>query len=210
MHITKYFFRLLLTPVLFFWVAESYALGLGITTGSGSEEWDHNYIGVSSFNHDGDREIRNFGFVLDTAVARNALFNYRFSFVAEKNSADRAGLDMKGVAMTHDFGFALFRNKAVRVWLGPRVKVSYFNDITQTLSSSSTDGNVVGIGFGPVFGINIHLPEVASFSITAGTLRGGYVGEYETSPVYTFNDLDVDSRGGFVNFSVLFRIRDNY
>ena len=52
----------ILALFLTFCFSNSFAIGLGLSSGSGSEEWDDNDLpGI----HDGDREVSNFGFVLE-------------------------------------------------------------------------------------------------------------------------------------------------
>ena len=59
----------------------SYAVGLGYTQGRAGEVWADNRLLALDVNHD----VTNYGFVLDTSVARNQVFSYRFSFLEEKN-----------------------------------------------------------------------------------------------------------------------------
>ena len=69
-----------------------------------------------------------FEFVLDTAVARNTVFNYRLNLGYEKFESKDADLDMESIIVDNTFGFAAFRNKVVRLWLGPQVRFSYTHD----------------------------------------------------------------------------------
>lgn len=209
-HFSKFILALFLT----FCFSNSFAIGLGLSSGSGSEEWDDNDL---SQYHDGDREVSNFGFVLDTNTAKNRVFNYRFSLLAEENTADGGFdfLDMEGIAMTHDFGFSVFRNKVVRLWLGPQLKVGFYGDLSTDSSNTELDGDVVGFNFGPAFGVNIHLPKVVTFSLTYSYyIIGFYGGEYDVSNSFfgyvdTY-DVDTDSTGSVLTASILFRIRDDY
>lgn len=191
-----------------------FALGLGVTSGSGTEEWtdtsDSTYYNI--YNDDGDRKISNFGFVLDTNVARDRTFNYRFSLMTEDNDADGTGLNMSGISMTHDWGFALFRNRNVRLWMGPRLRIAVYDEFEQN-GWTADDGGLLTFGLGPVIGINVHLPKVVTFSLTAAYLSGFYSGDYDLTPSYgsTINeDVEVDSDGVYLNASLIFRIRDEY
>lgn len=199
-----------------------YAVGMGVTLGSGSESWDSDTDELNNTytfqRHSGDRKINNFGFVMDTTVARDMLFNYRFSLVNEENKADVSGynIDMKGISMIHDFGFGVVRNRFVRFWIGPELKAAFYNDISPSFSTTQTfDGNVWGFGVGPAVGVNIHMPRVVSFSITgAYYVFSQYFGSYDvTNSNGTFFDtVDVDdsSTGLFINASILFRFHDTY
>jgi hypothetical protein len=146
---------------------------------------------------------------VDTAVARNKTFNYRFTLMQEENNADSGlvELDMEGLAMTHDFGFAVLRNKTVRLWLGPQLKAAFYEDLT--VNGTDIGGDAVGFGIGPVVGVNVHLPQVVSFSFTAAYhLISGYAGNYDDT--FSDEDLDADSNGLYMNASLIFRIDDEY
>ena len=168
-----------------------------------SEEWENDIL------NNGDRDVSNVGFVVDTAVARNKVFNYRFTFLKEENNADGGRLDMQGYAMTHDFGFGVVRTKNVRLWLGPQLKGSYYDDITLN-SGGTTTGDVVGFGVGPVIGLNVNLPQVVSFSFTAAYhIIGFYTGDsyYDSSGNY-YDTVDSDSTGLYLTLGLIFRINE--
>lgn len=212
--------KTILALVFTFLASESFAAGIGISLGSGSEEWDtggDEVFNASFRRHDGDRDIRNFGFVMDTTIAKNRVFNYRFSLLTEENNASGGGynVDMAGIAMTHDFGFGIVRNKVMRLWVGPQLKASFYDDISPSFSTSEEfDGDVWGYAIGPVIGLNFHLPRVVSFSVTAGYhIISEYYGSYEiTQNGFYVGDADVDaeSTGSFINASILFRFNDRY
>jgi len=191
-----------------------FALGLGITTGSGTEEWtdtsDSTYNNV--FNDDGDREVSNFGFVLDSNVARDRIFNYRLSLMVEDNDTDGIGLNMSGISMTHDWGFALFKNRTVRLWMGPRLRIAVYDEFEEN-GWTADGGSLIAFGLGPVIGVNVHLPKVVTFSFTAAYLSGFYAGDYDLTYPYgsaVNEDVDADSTGIYLNVSLIFRIRDDY
>ncbi|WP_455212410.1 hypothetical protein [Kaarinaea lacus] len=193
----------LITSVLAFLLplitTHSHAVGLGFSFGTGSEEWEKDRVQLV-----GDRDVRNMGFVVDTAVARDMIFNYRFTFLKEENNAANAGLDMDGYAMTHDFGFGVLRTKHVRLWLGPQLKGSLYNDVYAGSTNSRLVGDVIGYGFGPVVGLNVHLPQVLSFSFTAAY---HFISAYSES--YTNGgSFDADSTGLYFNAAMIFRINE--
>jgi hypothetical protein len=191
--------------LIFFCTSHAQAVGLGFSVGTGSEEWENDVY------NNGNREVSNVGFVVDTAVARNKVFNYRFTFLKEENNADGGNLDMQGYAMTHDFGFGVVRTKNVRLWLGPELKASYYEDLTQN-NGRTTTGDVVGFGAGPVIGLNVNLPQVVSFTFTAAYhIIGFYAGgdSYYDSNTGTYVDtVDADSNGLYLNIGVIFRINE--
>ena len=189
--------------------AQAYAVGLGFSFGAGTEEWE------DDLEHQGDREISNVGFLVDTAVARNKIFNYRFTFLKEDNKADSGllKLDMEGYAMTHDFGFGVLRTKHVRLWVGPQLKASFYDDLYSNNLGRKVSGDVFGFGIGPVMGVNVHLPQVVTFSFSAVYyIISGYSGDYDQDGDGTvfFDDhsVDAESNGLALTASLIFRINE--
>ena len=102
---------------------EASALGIGFyyEYGGGSTDWtmdyDEGYHNGSyhddwSEDFDGDKTRSALGFILDTTVARDMLFNYRFQIGYETWKDEVDGFDtfdMEGITMTHDFGFGVLR-----------------------------------------------------------------------------------------------------
>ena len=198
-HISKIIFAMLLAS----WgIPQAHAVGLGFSFGTGNEEWEKDRVNA------GDRNVSNMGFVLDTAVRRNRVFNYRFSFLKEKNDADGNGINMEGYTTVHDFGFGVLRERNVRLWLGPQLRASYYEDIY--LNSRSVPGDVVGFTVGPVIGVNVNMPQVVSFSFTAAYhILGGYAGDYnDTNSNIYYTDVDVDSNGLYLTAALIFRINE--
>jgi hypothetical protein len=195
------FSQIILVVVLaIFWTTQVHATGLGFTVGVGDEEWENDAL------NSGDRDISNVGFVVDTAVARSEVFNYRFTFLKEENNASGGRLDMRGYAMTHDFGFAVYRNKLVRLWLGPELKASYYEDLTLS-NGADVSGDVLGLSAGPAIGVNINLPQVVSFSFSAAYhLIGSYAGN--SSSNNSTQDVDADSNGLYFTLGLIFRINE--
>ena len=197
--------------LMLLWVPGSYAIGLGMSLGAGTEDWNNDR------KHAGDRENTNYGFILDTAVAQDRLFNYRLTFQFEKNQAEDQGLDMEGIATTHDFAFGVVRSKTTRFWLGPQLRVAYYRDLAPSLVADvEYTGSALGIGVGPVVGLNLHLKKLVTFSVSASyMLFGRYTGDYGIDVVNTEgrvgnNTVDADFSGFFANMSIIFRINDDY
>ena len=180
----------------------SYATGLGFSFGNASEDWDD----VSTVEN---RNLSSFGFVVDTTVADDQVFNYRFSLLKEENNSDGNGLNMDGITMLHNFGFGVLRNKYVRLWLGPELRAAFYDDlsIVQNGNRVQVVGDVWGYGIGIAMGANFHLPEVASIGISASYyVFNDYTGDYGS----TSTDLDIDSSGLYLNLTVLFRVNDEF
>ncbi|NOX43888.1 MAG: hypothetical protein GXP19_09185 [Gammaproteobacteria bacterium] len=54
---------------------ESYVTGIGFTSGVADEKWGDN---DNSFSSRINFDVTNYGFVIDSSVAKNKLFNYQF------------------------------------------------------------------------------------------------------------------------------------
>ena len=69
----KHNYKYIIMLVLMLWGSTSFAIGLGITVGKAAEDWSDNYYN-DYYNYSlnqGSRDVSNFGFVLDTTVAKN-------------------------------------------------------------------------------------------------------------------------------------------
>ncbi len=196
------------------WVSDAFSIGMGVSVMKGSETWTNDTFRT----HNGDRDISSFGILLDTNIAKDSLFNYRLTIASEDNkAADGAGLNLTGTSFTNDFGFAVYRNSVIKLWLGPQLKAGFYQTEFKDNLGFDADGGAFGWGLGPVFGINVHLPKVVSFSASiAYHVAGFYVGSYDqydnNGSYQGYRDIDLDYTGGpNLNLSVLFRFgSDNF
>ena len=195
--------HLLITSLsVFLFSPNAMALGLGLylSQGSGDSEWERDSDG-----RDFDRDVsqKEFGFVLDTTVAQDKLFNYRLN--VGRLWVEYDDFEMDGIIASHSFGFAFVREKNVRVWAGPQLSVKY-------LESDSGNTTLSGIGVGPIVGVNVNLDPSITLAADAG-IRGIYsYAEYDSDYSSSFDEeYDINENELFVNFSVLFRLgNDNY
>ncbi|MBP7738504.1 MAG: fibronectin type III domain-containing protein [Spirochaetes bacterium] len=135
------------------------------------------------------------GIVLDTAMARDSLRNYRFTFSCEKDYGFRyrnmpvfysIPLSVSGstiplvltrfykskqrinpvsLTMSHAFGFGVVRTKWVRFWLGPELSFSFTTHGADKLMGGYA-------GFGLIVGLNINLGDYVSLSLTESAMVG--------------------------------------
>lgn len=155
----------------------------GIDNGSGSS---HVMYGIGC------------GFVYDSAVAANKRFNYRLNGGYENSVNSGTPFftfrSMHKVALSNTFGFALFNNKSLRVWMGPQVEVAcQFGERTwkkyYLLSSYSfnfervtTSSRVISglLGLGAILGININTGDLFTLSFEAGINIPLLIGQSKT------------------------------
>jgi len=149
------------------------------------------------------------GLVVDTAVARNALFNYRmnlgYEHINEKFN-DTTFARFNGGSFENIFGFGVYRSKLMRVWLGPSLRLA-----SGVLDESDFPGGIPGsivnltAGGGIAAGVNVHTGDIGSVSFTIG-YQYAYQGRFASGggvaiPSYLQGR---DQRVNF-NFAYLFR-----
>lgn len=223
--------------------AGAVGFGMYFNTMSGSSDWDvdSDIDGDGDFfdydesdDWDADEETTSFGFVLDTALARNQLFNYRFEIGLEKSDVDLdiefgnidtdGTAELSGLVMTHDFGFGVYRSKDVRIWIGPELKLSFLSgtiDIDEPRwTDIDCDINVFKFGLGPVAGVNFNIAPQLSLSVKAGVLMQNMTGEGDVDINHSDPILEWGASGDqefessetyfFINFSVFYRLNDRF
>lgn len=212
------FLSLCLVAVLGFGLSDAMAVGLGVYGGlsSGNSDWttDDNY---GSYDFKMDSGHTEAGLVLDTAVAKDRLFNYRLNLGYLKSTyKDDSGdkLELDGFAMTHSFGFGVLRTENVRLWLGPQLRFSY---VTGSPKGGSDNYSQFGVGIAPVLGININLGPVVTLAVDGGYRFSSYFGTYDYTNYsysgYSYSDTGsytVSEQTPFVNVSLIFRMGDKY
>ncbi|MBP7737692.1 MAG: hypothetical protein KA369_17045 [Spirochaetes bacterium] len=152
----------------------------------------------------------DFGLVIDSAVARDSLFNYRLNigggfgpvdvkktgggtniFGLPISSRGKWHFNVWDIQMFHSFGFGVVRTETVRLWLGPQLGFGY---------AGGGYGQVF-FKMGPVIGLNINAGDVFTFFID-----GGYRFNVSAAKV---PDLSI-GHGAFGEIGMLFRISDTY
>lgn len=179
------------------WLAEVQAAGFGMygTLGWGEVEidgWDFPFgdddAGGTSREHS---HLAGVGMALDSAVARDRLFNYRLNIGYEEMTHDKGELD--SFVMDHDFGFALYRSEAARLWFGPELRTSWGSHDT------------FGFGIGPVLGLNLHTGPEISIALKGGYLVTGFAGgDWPDDEEEDFEDYE-EAAHAFVNLAIFFR-----
>ena len=144
--------------VTLFFVSNASALGLGFygSFGSGSGEWEVDPEDAPDYTVDTDNEHRGLGFVLDTAVAKDKVFNYRLQVGLDKwEEEDSAGnkFEIDGFVVDNDFGFGVFRRENFRLWLGPELRIEYGEGVLN--DNTDYEVRLIGIGVGPVIAVTV-------------------------------------------------------
>ena len=202
-------------------ISEADALGLGgygqfgLGVNSGTIDGANDDY---AYDFDADMAILGLGFVLDTTVARDSLFNYRLQIgyenVAYKLDHERWGksdIALNGLAITNDLGFGVLRTNFMRLWLGPEIRLSYGLG-SMDEGPRQYDIYFMGLGIGPVVGANFHIGQSLTLAAKLSYLLEGYLGAGTYEGDYDFDDEVYTASGStiYLNFSVLFRLGDTY
>ncbi len=170
-------------------------------------------------NIDGDADVfyGGVGFTLDTAVSGDAVFSYRLNAGFELAGADidydlggSDDLGLFGLVIDNDFGFRVYGNEKVRLWVGPTVRLGLFggefDDDADLFDANDDEVDLwaVAFGVGPILGANINLNNRFVLSISGGVRADFYSGEAEDD---FDNDIDFDADGPTLFVRVGFLVR---
>jgi hypothetical protein len=150
------------------------------------------------------------GLAIDSNVARNELFGYRFTLGYEQyrmkaSNSDYTSDPIHRISMSHTFGFGVARNETVRFWLGPRIGIHYlFIRKTDTgwTTQVTEKTDFIGLDALLALGLNINMGDVATLFFDIGF---GYMGNYDLHSSGIGNGFGLDGKIGF-----MFRINDKF
>ncbi|MFC1849414.1 hypothetical protein ACFL27_04310 [candidate division CSSED10-310 bacterium] len=186
--------------------AEAFGLGYNVPLAVGSADWDND---TYQNEQDYDTEHVGFGLVIDTNLAGDHVFNYRFTLSYQRvnhekkisfweSGAERSitlEKEFEGYEFGHTFGIGVLRTPIIRFWLGPEIRFARY-EIEEQFED---DDNFYGFGIGPTFGLNINPGSLITLSVKTGYMMMSYIGD-------ELNDEELL----FLNFGLIFRIRDSF
>jgi len=201
--------------VFYITAADAMALGLGfnLSGGGGTSEWtlEDQWV-YAEYDEDVETGQAGIGFVLDTTVAKDGIFNYRLNIGIEEGEyefEDGGGsFETAGWFMAHDFGFAIVRKKNLRLWAGPEIRWSYSHGEDEIDSSIELD--VITWGVGPVVGLNFNFRKGLTLALKAGALGTSSVGRIEDKGMGLEWDIEGSGAYSFFNVGLIFRLGDEY
>ncbi len=194
------------------------AIGLGgyFDIGIGSTTWG------GSINRTGLDMIPTGGIIIDTAAAKNTIFNYRFKFGGGKMFSGKAKLDKVGMVHTLGLSPVNVRGDQARFFFGPRIGMHYLGgEASAVREISLTDyvvyGNLallpqnkrirldlVRFDLGLVLlGFNFNLGEYSTITFEFGFNYGVMLGENKGSAA-------MPGFEGFTTMGFMYRLHDSY
>lgn len=173
----KYLYYIVILSIISFSSNSLYALGTGFyTTGRAGIGYDKKGFPVNY--------CIGAGFILDTAVARDELFNYRVNVgwgnQAESGSPFFSKKSVQRVSVSNNFGLGVLRKKYIRLWVGPQLDIGcQFKQNTERYLDfapgpsmgyelHSINMAMFYLGFGAVFGININTGDLFTLGFEIG------------------------------------------
>lgn len=151
----------LLATLLLLCAGPASATGLGVSAGFEHTALDFGENGFSDF------DIQNLylAFMLDTAVNRDKVLNYRAQVGLSMSLMDEGGRGY-GFVTKHTLGFGLHRSDTVRLWAGPTARLAI-----GTLEEAFT----LSFGGGAELGLNLRLSDGFALAITTGYQASRFV-----------------------------------
>lgn len=200
--------------------SQVHAAGFGLygSVSGGSTDWTVDNWSSTTLDFSKDTRHVNFGMMLDTAPARDKLFNYQLSIGYDRfrntNSEAWGTADFEGLVISNCFGFGALITPSLRFWMGPEVRVTWLDGHPDLYKDYKID--LFGFGFGPVIGLNINFNESQTLALKVGYQIINYVGEGDgkfdhttnSASLYS-NSYDYDLREKMVYFTVGFMFRSS-
>ncbi|RLC25170.1 MAG: hypothetical protein DRH21_04380 [Deltaproteobacteria bacterium] len=205
--------------------------------GDGDTDFNEDYDDDDSWydlESSGDAKFFGCGFIFDTAVAKDKVFNYRLQIGYEDVEYDLdsvynedLNMDISAIVsnfelnidrfvLDNTFGFGIVRMPNFRLWIGPQLRIGYMSgDGTMTLIDRTKcnldfDGLVLGIA--PVMGANFNLINNLTIGVDLGYRFNFFVGSLDKTSFRYFDSGNFYGNDDtfFINFAFIYRFNDNF
>lgn len=208
------FFAGIFTASILLSASQLSAVGLGVyaTASKGSSTWTYHKNEIPDFDIDSDVSKLGLGFVLDTTLAYDSLFNYRLNIGYGKVNIDNEGsgsdIEGKNYHLFNTFGFGVLRSELIRLWLGPQIGFGFIRGEYDSIPAGENNHfTTFFFSIGLITGINFNIGEVITLGIDGGYRINRHVG---TADVGTSYGVTGTEKEVFVNLSFMFRINDMF
>lgn len=188
-----------------------HAVGFGgsVQGEGGSTEWTLEPDMGPDLELDSDVRRGTIGFVMDTVVAGNELFNYRLNAALGSFDVDfelfSEDLELRGLTADNYFGFGVFRSESVRLWVGPMARIGFYVG-----EIGREDALAVEFAAGGALGVNIHTGNRFSLGITAGFVGSGFAGFIGDIDDDDEEDFTGEGGSAFISISFLGRLSNDH
>jgi hypothetical protein len=207
---------------IIFSATSAWAAGIGVY-GTGGPVFSTWYIngeksgGTTDYFYGG-------GLVIDSNVAKNIAFGYRFTggyeqYVLENPDTGYTGEPIHRISMSHTFGFGAARTDMIRFWVGPRIGLHYLFKSESYYSlgvyplfwppfililpqKRTVDIDAIGLDLLLALGLNINMGDNFTLFFDVGF---GYMGNYNINISEMGHAFGLDAKAG-----IMFRIKDTY
>ncbi|MDP6977254.1 MAG: hypothetical protein QF570_01480 [Myxococcota bacterium] len=143
--------------------------GLGGYVEYGLVQYAANWID-DGFVQDGDQaHAIGLGVAWDSNLAADELLNYRLNIGLRHLEPSEGDDDLRldGLSGQFTVGLSPLRSESMRFWLGPSIGASYLVCVDCAGSGNNADVHQASLGLGAEFGLNFHLDERFTMSVTA-------------------------------------------
>ncbi len=212
-------FLSIITLILLSASSSLYAFGIGVygTASKANYVWTYHESDIPDFDVDSKVTKMGAGFVLDTCLAMDKLFNYRLNIGFtkmnidnEKHSVITSDIKANEYHLYNTFGFGIFRSEIMRVWLGPQIGFGYINGEYDAATPSDKDNNFFTFFFAGalVAGLNFNIEDIITLGLDGGYRISRHAGTADT--LSSLNSVGITGTGKewFANLSIIFRIND--
>jgi len=217
--------------------AHASGIGFYLSRGIGNTDFNEDYDDDdrwADLESSGDAKFFGCGFILDTAVAKDKVFNYRLQIGYEDVEYDLDSvhnedlsrdisanvsnfeLNIDRFVIDNTFGFGIVRIPNFRLWIGPQLRIGYMSGdgtltfIHGTKHKLDFDGLVLGIA--PVIGANFNLINNLTIGVDLGYRFNFFVGSLDktSSSSYDSGNFYGNDDTLFINFALIYRFDDNF
>jgi len=199
--------------------AQLSALGLGVygTGSKSSTTWTYHKNEVPDFHIKSSDSKMGAGFVLDTNLAKDNLFNYRLNIGFAKITLDNEktsyssfyGIkDITGYEyhLYNTFGFGIVRTEEIRLWIGPQIGFGVIRGEYDLSSGQDNDFTTIFFSGALAAGMNVNIGDIVTFGFDAGyRLKQHWGGASVGNPSFGITGKE---RELYANVSFILRIND--
>jgi hypothetical protein len=198
--------------------AKAVSAGLYGSYGTGAASWDDWGGGDGGgYGRDGDTRHTGAGLALEMPTGFYAT-SYRLGIGWERidSEGENGGPDhtLEGLVIDQDITYDLFASPAMRFWIGPELRLGFFQGSFD--NASDGDRSYFAAGIGPVLGFDVALSRSVALSWKLGYLftwyspDEDYWGDDYYYNDYYYNDYydgdTIDEGHAYISLSVLFRL----